>query len=72
MLFRKKVNRETYDKENCVPVIRSSICTGEQVAGFKDIYTGKFSEAMLLRNASDKKDFMEKYDVSEEEIKREW
>lgn len=33
-----------------VPVIRSSICTGEPVAGFKDPVSGKFRELMLIRD----------------------
>jgi hypothetical protein len=31
------------------PVICASICTGEKVAGFKDIRTGKIEEIMLIR-----------------------
>lgn len=33
----------TYDKENKKPVIKASICNGEQVAGFKDIHTVRHS-----------------------------
>ena len=40
-LFKKKTVTKTYDKENKKPVIKASICNGEQVAGFKDIHTGK-------------------------------
>ena len=36
-MFHKKVQKETYDRANQKPVIRSNICTGEKVAGFKDI-----------------------------------
>ena len=39
MLFKKK--KLTYDKDNKKPVIKCSICNGEQVAGFKDIFIGK-------------------------------
>ena len=35
---------ETYDKENKKPVIKPSICNGGQVAGFKNIHTGKIEE----------------------------
>ena len=38
-LFKKKTVIKTYDKENKKPVIKASICNGEQVAGFKDIHT---------------------------------
>ena len=35
-LFKKKIVKKTYDREHMKPVIRASICTGEEVAGFKD------------------------------------
>ena len=44
-------------------VIRCSICTGEQVAGFKDERTGKFTEVMLIRDDKDLKKFMKMYDL---------
>ena len=47
-LFKKKTVIKTYDKENKKPVIKASICNGEQVAGFKDIHTGKIEEVMLI------------------------
>lgn len=40
-LFKKKAKTYSYDKERMKPVIKTSICTGEQVAGFKDIHTRK-------------------------------
>lgn len=64
MVFRRKVKKYSYDRENLRPVIRSSICTGEQVAGFKNIHTGKFSEVMLIRNDSDLEEFLKIYDIS--------
>ena len=38
-LFKKNIVTKTYDKENKKPVIKASICNGEQVAGFKNIHT---------------------------------
>ncbi|NBI11507.1 aspartate dehydrogenase [Colidextribacter sp. OB.20] len=73
MFGRKK--RQTaipYDKTGKVPVIRSSICTGEQVAGFKDPVSGKFQELMLIRNDKDFQEFLEQYQVRESDIQREW
>ena len=32
-IFRKKTVTKTYDKKNKKPVIKASICNGEQVAG---------------------------------------
>ena len=61
-----------FDKEHHKPVIRSSICTGEQVAGFKDRRTGRFTEIMLVRNNEDIEEFTHKYGISREEITREW
>ena len=61
-----------YVKTGKVPVIRSSICTGEQVAGFKDPVSGKFKELMLIRNDRDLQEFLERYQVSESDIQREW
>lgn len=74
MMFgrRKKVAVSTYDKSGKIPVIRSSICTGEQVAGFKDLVSGKFEELMLIRDDRDFAEFLQRYQVEESEIKREW
>ncbi len=71
-MFRKRVPKAEYDKESQKPVIRASICTGEQVAGFKDIHTGKFTEVMLIRNQKDLEEFAKKYDISIKEISKEW
>ena len=48
-LFKKKTVIKTYDKENKKPVIKASICNGEQVAGFKDIHTGKIEDVSITR-----------------------
>lgn len=72
MFFRRKKSPVAYDKTGKVPVIRTSICTGEQTAGFKDETTGKFYEIMLLRTDDDLREFMETYSVTENEIKREF
>ena len=74
MFGRKKAKAEkrTFDAEHYRPVLRCSICNGEQVAGFKETGTGKFEEVMLIRNEKDLKEFLETYDVKREEIRREW
>ena len=61
-----------FDREHHRPVIRSSICTGEQVAGFKDLRTGRFTEIMLVRDNEDMEEFTQKYGILREEIRREW
>ena len=72
MLFGRKRKKCAYDRENQKPVIRSSICTGEQVAGFKNIQTGKFSAVLLIRNGGDLKEFLEEYDISVADIATEY
>ncbi len=73
-MFGKKNRRKPadYNKDGKVPVIRASICTGEKVAGFRNIETGRFEDIMLIRGEQDLKDFMELYDVKKEELKKEW
>lgn len=68
MFFKKKQEKRSYDKENQKPVIRSSICTGEKVAGFQDVHTGKFTEIMLIRTSGDLEEFRRLYGIGEREI----
>lgn len=62
-MFRKKTKKLQYDKENQIPVLKCSICNGEQVAGFKDVHTGRFEEVMFIRNQTDLDNFKELYGV---------
>ena len=66
MLFRKKPECRTYDKAQQRPLIRSSICTGEQVAGFLDVHTGSFAEVMVIRGEADLEVFRAQYGISGE------
>ncbi len=65
-MFRKKqpVKKE-YDRASQKPVLRCSICTGEQVAGFKNIHTGQWEEVMLIKNEEDLETFKRMYDLKE-------
>lgn len=63
-LGKKPVVRR-FDREIYKPVLKCSICTGEQVAGFKDIHSGKFEEVMLIRNEKELDAFMQLYDVKD-------
>ena len=65
-LFKKKSSAKSYDKDTQKPVIKASICNGEQVAGFKDLHTGKFEEVMLICSAADLDDFRVMYGITEE------
>ena len=47
-------------------VVSLEICNGEQVAGFKDIRTGKMEEIMLIKNTADLETFKAMYGITEE------
>ena len=68
-LFKKKIVTKTYDKENKKPIIKASICNGEQIAGFKDIHTGKIEEVMLIKSPTDLEHFKAMYGIDEEIVK---
>ena len=70
-LFSKRTEKKTYDRSNQKPIIKASTCNGEQVAGFKDIHTGKFEEVMLIRRAEDLETFKTMYGI-EGEITKEY
>ena len=65
-LFGRRKAKEVvvqFDSETQYAVIRSSICTGEKVAGFKNKTDGHFTEVMLIRSAAVEKEFKETYGV---------
>ena len=69
---RKRPNRISFEKTGKIPVIRSSICTGEQTAGFRDTASGKFEEVMLLQSDADLQEFLRLYGVDAADVKKEW
>ena len=52
-----------YDPASQEPVLRCSICNGEQVAGFRDKKTGAFTEVMFVRSPADLEDFRSQYRI---------
>ena len=65
-LFKHKKPNEPsfqFDPQTHYAVIRSSICTGEKVAGFKDKSTGHITELMLIRSPADEILFKDTYDL---------
>ena len=62
---KTKESAHTFDPETQKAVIKCSICTGEQVAGFKDIHTGKFTDICLIRNETDLQEFKEMYGITD-------
>ena len=66
MFFNKKPRKvREYDKEKLVPMIRASICNGEQVAGFKNLTTGDFIEETFILSPKDLEGFKEKYGITD-------
>lgn len=66
MFFRrgKETEAGTYDHDKFYPAVRSSICTGEKVAGFRNRETGGFSEIMLISSDRDLDAFKHKYGIT--------
>ena len=65
-MFRKKqIQKADYDRENWRPVLKCSICNGEQVAGFKNIHTKEFREECFIQSDSDLEDFKAKYLITD-------
>ena len=65
-LFKKKETSLTYDPALVRPMIRASICNGEQVAGFCSLQTGAFEEIMLIRDEGDLESFKKMYGIDGE------
>lgn len=57
---------ESYDPAFYQPVVKASICNGEQVAGFKNIQTGEIEEVMLIRTPGDWETFKKRYNITGE------
>ena len=67
-LFTKKTKeapKPPYDPAVEEAAIRCSICTGEQVAGFRNKTTGHFREVSLIKTPKDLEKFQKDYGVSE-------
>ena len=59
-----------FDPEKQTAVVKCSICTGEQVAGFKSKEDGHFTEVMLIKEPKDLEKFKSIYKITE--IKKEY
>ena len=69
--YEKNLTNEfQFDPEKQYAVIRCSICTGEQVAGFKNYSDGHFTEVMVIRNAAEEARFKERFGIKT--IKKEY
>ena len=72
MFGRKKAPPQAaYDPEKETPVLLSSICTGETLAGFKSLADGHFRSVMLIQSPADLAEFRRMFGI-EGEIRREY
>lgn len=64
--------KPSLDLTGKTPAVRSSICTGEQVAGFRDTQTGRFTEVILIRTEADFEEFLQTYGLDAGQVERIW
>ena len=67
---RRKTEYPKFPDGDHVPVLKCSICTGEQVLCAKDINTGKLHELMLIRSPKDLEGFCEANSINAESIEK--
>ncbi len=61
-MFSRKKPARSYDPAAQQPVLRCSICTGEQVAGFRSAH-GHFTEVQLIRSPQELQAFRSRYGI---------
>lgn len=66
---RKMKCEAAYDTARLEPAIRCSICTGEQVAGFRDRKTGHFTSVTLIQSEADLRTFRREYGITGDIVK---
>lgn len=66
MFSKKKETPPLFPPEQYEPVLRCSICTGEQVACMRERASGRMREIMLIRDAEDLERFRRSYGVTGE------
>ena len=73
MFWKKKKESAVLLKayEGMSPAVKSSICTGEKVAGFVD-KSWRFEDVMLISKEADLDSFCELYGVKKDEIVKIW
>lgn len=66
---KKKELKIEYDSSSEEPALKTSICTGEKVAGFVDISTRKFRDVMLIKNDAELEVFCSACGIDSSELK---
>lgn len=63
-MFHKKAVRKTYDPSRQKPEIHHNLTSGERIAGFRDLETGKFEEVAQILNDKDLENFRNEYGIT--------
>lgn len=66
----KKQDIPTIPLDKYEPVLRCSICSGEQVLCRRDLETGHLQELMLIRSPSDLYDFCEVNHIDPDSVRK--
>lgn len=64
MFWKNKPKPSAFDADIVRPVLKCSICTGEQVACLQNKATGHVEEIMLIRNDADLARFRQLYGIA--------
>ena len=56
--------------EGCEPVLRCSICTGEQTLGYMDAESGQMKELMLIRSPGELAEVCHANGIDPESVRR--
>lgn len=67
-MFRKKSRKLSFDRTLFRPVIRKSICTGEESFGFLRLSDSAFLEVSLIRSPSELESMLSSYSLSRDEV----
>ena len=70
LFHRKKPEKPGVSTDEFEPVLRCSICTGEQVACLRERATGRLREIGLIRSRAELEAFCRPYGIKPEEIRK--
>ncbi len=70
MFGKKTTSTVSYDRGKYQPAVKTSICTGERVAGLIDLTTRKFQDITLIRSDKELEAFCRQYGVTVDELKK--
>ncbi len=67
MPFWKKKEKpiRSWDREETFPAVRCSICTGEQVFGFRDVHSDEFHEVAMIRSDAELLQIAREYGITD-------